>query len=86
MPRGKFRWTQEGDDAAILAQAILSGTVSNNLPSFKEFYDPESPGPGAAIGEKFDYHLPKGRRNLHNNWKKLFHKITVELPKQPSPK
>ena len=86
MPPGKFRWTQEGDDAAVLAQAILSGTVTSDLKTFNEFFDPDSAGPGAAIGQKFDIHLSKGKRNLQLNYQKLLRKIGIWQSNRPDPK
>ena len=77
------RWSSEGNDAAILAQAINSKVVTEDLQSFKDFFDPEGAGPGAAIGEKYSYHTKKGQRNLKNNWVKLTKKIkhwTLNIP------
>lgn len=71
------RWTPESNDAAVLAQAILSGVVTHELQTFKDFFDPESTGPGAAIGEKYGYLTKAGNRNLKGNWQKLLHKINV---------
>jgi hypothetical protein len=79
------RWTAECDDAAILARAILNGTVDNTLQSFKDFFDPESAGPGAAIGKKYNYHTVKGQRNLKLNWLKLVKKNSVWKTNQPDP-
>ena len=79
------RWTQESDDAAVLARAILAGTVTNDYKTFKEFFDPNSTGPGAAIGEKYNYSCKKGERNLKLNWKKLVHKIGVWKTNKPDP-
>ena len=84
MSRAK-RWTAECDDAAILAQAILSGVVTDNLQSFKDFFDPTSSGPGAAIGEKYNFHILKGQRNLKLNWQKLYHKIQTWKSNKPDP-
>ena len=67
MPNKK--WAAEGNDAALLAQAILSGVVTDDLQSFKDFFDAESSGPGAAIGEKYNYNTKTGQRNLKLNWK-----------------
>jgi hypothetical protein len=72
-----IRWSQEGDHAAVIAQAIFAGT------SFKDFFDKDSSGPGPAIGEKYDYHTVKGLRNLKLNWAKLDHKIKVWLSNKP---
>ena len=74
MPK-QHRWGQEGDDAAALAQAILAGSVTSELQSFKDFFDPE--GPGGAIGLKYDYSTVKGQRNLRLNWLKLVKKINL---------
>ena len=71
------RWLVEGDDAAVLAQAIHEGTLTRELQSFKDFFDPESGGPGASIGEKYNHHTPRGRRNLQLNWIKLYDKIQL---------
>ena len=71
------RWTHDSDDAAELARAILAGTVTEDIKTFKDFFDPTQNGPGAAIGEKFNYHTIKGERNLKLNWKKLTRKIKI---------
>ena len=60
MPNKK--WAAEGNDAALLAQAILSGVVTDDLQSFKDFFDAESSGPGAAIGEKYNYNTKTGQQ------------------------
>ena len=79
------RWTVEGPDSAILAQAILSGVVTKDLQTFKDFFDPESTGPGAAIGEKFSFQTKKGERNLKLNWLKLLRKIEIWKSNKPDP-
>ena len=73
------RWTVEGNDAAIVAQAILSGEITGELQTYKDFFDSSSTGPGAAIGEKYSYHTVKGQRNLRLNVEKLRKKIQVWL-------
>ena len=79
------RWNHEGEDTAILAQAIIAGTVTSDLQTFKAFFDPTSAGPGAAIGHKYDYHTVKGQRNLKGNWKKLLKKINCWKLNIPDP-
>ena len=75
----------EGPDLAILAQAILSGIVTKDLQTFKDVFDPESTGPGAAIGEKFSFQTKKGERNLKLNWLKLLRKIEIWKSNKPDP-
>ena len=79
------RWTHESDDAAVLAQAILAGTVTDDFQSFKDFFDPDSSGPGAEIGERYNFSTVKGQRNLKLNWTKLLRKIKVWKSNQPDP-
>ena len=69
------RWNAEGEDAAALANAILEGVVTEDLQSFKDFFDPS--GPGADIAHRYNYHTTQGKRNLKLNWQKLLHKIKV---------
>ena len=38
------RWTAECDDDAVLAKAILTGIVTNNLQLFKDFFYPNLGG------------------------------------------
>lgn len=71
------RWLVEGDDCAVLARAINSGVVTDDLKTFKDFFDPSSSGPGAEIGEKYGYSTQKGQRNLKTNWRKLLRKIQL---------
>ena len=78
------RWSGEGEDAAALAKAILSGTVTSDLQTFKDFFGEN--GLGAEIGHKFDFHTPKGRRNLQINWKNLIHKINIWKTNKEDPK
>ena len=70
------RWTQEGDDAAVIAQAILAGNLTDQNQSIKDYFDPDI-GPGAEIALKFNFHTAKGKRNLKLNVVKLFRKIQV---------
>ena len=77
------RWTAECDNAAVLAKAIFSGSVTDKLETFKKFFDPD--GPGAYIGVKYDYHTPKGKRNLQLNWRKLVKKIKAWQTNKPDP-
>lgn len=77
------RWTAESDDAAVVAQAILAGTLSDSNESFKAYFDPE--GPGGEIGERYSFHTAKGKRNLKLNVNKLYRKIQIWLTNKPDP-
>ena len=85
MSRAK-RWTAECDDAAVLAKAILTGVVTDNLQTFKDFFDPNLGGAGAHIGEKYNYHTVKGERNLKRNYKNLLKKIQIWKSNKPDQK
>ena len=80
------RWTSECDDAAVLAKAIFSGVVTDNLQTFRDFFDPRLGGEGASIGEKYHYHSTRGERNLKRNYKNLLKKITLWKANKPDPK
>ena len=77
------RWTAECNNAVVLAKAIFSGVVTDNLQSFRDFFDPRLGGEGASIGEKYHYHTQRGERNLRNNYKKLLKKITLWKANKP---
>ena len=79
------RWTHECDDTAVLAQAILSGVVTDNKESFNKFFDPDCGGGGASIGEKYQFHSVKGKRNLRLNCLKLYQKIKLWESNKPDP-
>ena len=79
------RWTAECDNAATFAKAIVSGVLTDKLSTLKEFLDPESTGPGAAIGFKYDYHTVAGKQNITLNWKKLVKKIGIWKSNKPDP-
>ena len=78
------RWTAECEDAAVLAKAIFSGVVTSDLATLDSFLDPEE-GPGAEIGEKYNYHTARGKRNLRLNVSKLLKKIAVWQSNKPDP-
>jgi hypothetical protein len=80
------RWTQEGEDAAALCQAINSGIVTDDPKTFHSFFNPEGQGPGARIGERFGYLTKTGQRNLRLNWKKSLGKVELWKSQQPDPK
>ena len=79
------KWAPEGEDAVVLARAILTGVVTEDLQTFKDFFDPDSTGPGAEIGERFAFQTSKGRRNLQLNYRKLIKKIRCWLVNQLDP-
>ena len=78
------RWTAECDDAVVLAKAIFSGVVTTDFNTLDNFLDPES-GPGAEIGEKYNYHTARGKRNLRLNISKLLKKINLWKTSSPDP-
>ena len=80
MPEQAARWSSEGDNAVILARAILEGVVTDDIKTFLDFFDPSSLGPGAEIGKQYK------KRNLKLNWQKLLHKIKVWKSNKPDPK
>ena len=69
------RWTAECDDAATLAKAILSGVVTDSKESFDRYFGTD--GPAEEIGDKYNFHTVKGKRNLRLNCKKLLEKIAL---------
>ena len=66
------RWTAECDDAVVLAKAIFSGIVTDNLQTFRDFFDPRLGGEGASIGEKYHYHTTKEGRGTSKEIIKIF--------------
>ena len=79
------RWTPKCDNAAVLAKAILSGVVTDDLQTFKDFFDPHLGGLGADIGDKYHYHTTRGVRNLKRNYQNLLRKITIWKTNKPDP-
>ena len=78
------RWTAECDDAAVLPKAIFSSVVTSDLAMLDTFLNPEQ-GPGAEIGEKYNYHTARGKRNLRLNISKFLKEIEVWRSNKPDP-
>lgn len=77
------RWSSEGEDAAAIAKAILAGNLDDSPQSFTDFFDPG--GPGSEIGERYNYHTAKGKRNLKLNVLKLIRKVEIWKSNKPDP-
>ena len=75
MPRGQYK--PEGDDAVLLARAILNGTVDTDPPSMIKWFDQKqlTKGNKYATNQNWFKKDGPGQRNVRQNCLKLYNKI-----------
>ena len=71
MPSDQYK--PEGDDAVLLARAILQKKVTGKKPSMIAWLTVDEEGQKYAHNQK--YHTEKGKRNIRTNCLKLYNKI-----------
>ena len=73
MPRGQYK--PEGDDAVLLARAILNGTVDRDPPSMVKWFETTDEGNKYATNQNWFKKDGPGQRNVRQNCLKLYNKI-----------
>jgi|TARA_B110001452_G_scaffold128314_1_gene106624 hypothetical protein len=73
MPRGQYK--PEGDDAVLLAKAILNNTVDRDPPSMHKWFETTDEGHRYATNQEWYKKDGPGQRNVRANVLKLYNKI-----------